>query len=118
MHGIELYNAKLKEWMFGVGGAPDADPLKHAITLAKLGVLTDVVMGVVPVDVKTFADLHDYVDANEYSEAFSWPGIPTDTDDAVYVELFSQFWDRVQDAVHKWIADGGMKRAAEYISTH
>ena len=56
-----------------MNGLPD--PLAQLVTRVKLEVLEDMVSGRVPVDVTTFAALHDYVDANEYG-GLCTPGDP------------------------------------------
>ena len=68
------------------------------IALAKLEIRSDVARGIVPPDVAGFSDLHDYVDANYY-------GGLIDDYDAVSTEEANA----VQDALDKWLADGGLR---------
>lgn len=61
----------------------------------------DVRNGTVPADVKDFSALHSHVDANYYGGAFEKPFDGSDEAHA--------FWNKVQQAVDKWIKVGGLK---------
>lgn len=65
---------------------------------AKQEVLRDIATGRVPATVKTFAELHDYVDANYYGGAFEGD---FDGSDKVV-----GFWNRVQSEVDAWLKAG------------
>ena len=60
------------------GGRPItiADGITHATEWAMGDVTVDVKAGRVPITVKSFSQLHDYVDANGYGGAFDWPCLP------------------------------------------
>lgn len=81
--------------------------LPERVTLAKREILADVRRGVVPRTVTTFADLHDYVDANEYGgwsrQAKKWS--------------YRSFADvpmanATVDAVDAWIQSGALRGRA------
>jgi hypothetical protein len=55
----------------------------------------DIACGVVPATVGSFAELHDYVDANEYGGAFE-----TDWSDS---DAHCAFWSAVQSRVDSWL---------------
>ena len=65
--------------------------LESAVALGKRQIFFDIAAGFVPSTVKTFAELHDYRDANYYGGAFEL-GAPLPSDD---------FWNQVQDALDK-----------------
>jgi hypothetical protein len=77
-----------------------SDPLRDTIERAKREVAADVASGLVPRGVESFAELHQYVDANGYGGAFEQPW--NDTDEHL------NFWNAVQDAVDRWIKAGGL----------
>src|SRR5688500_4628786 len=108
MEGIDRFNALLAQWLAELG-EPPGDPVATAVTRAKKEILYDVTAGTVPRSVKSFADLHDYVDANGYGDAFSWPDLPSEAEDDAYVTAHCNFWNAVQDKLHEWIASGQMK---------
>jgi hypothetical protein len=60
-------------------------------------ILADVERRIVPETVRSFGDLHDYVDANEYG-GICEPGADADIDDV----------NAAQTAVSDWIAEGGI----------
>jgi hypothetical protein len=66
----------------------------------------DINSGLVPSTVRGFAELHDYVDANAYGGAFSWPDRVGDAEDPHYVEAHCGFWNHVQDGVDLWLKAG------------
>jgi hypothetical protein len=67
---------------------------------AKREVLADVAEGFVPAAVKTFSELHNYVDANCYGGACEVDA--PDVDDEI--------WNTLQDAIDVWIRSGKMER--------
>jgi hypothetical protein len=74
---------------------------------AKTEILEDIIAGIVPATVTTFAELHDYVDANEYVENVPWgTGLPRDESDPAGVRLIIA----VQDKVSEWLATPVAKR--------
>ena len=75
-----------------------ADELHAVVERAKKEVLAHVAAGIVPRTCASFSELHDYVDANGYGGAFERPFDNSETD----------FWNAVQDAVDRWIKQGGL----------
>ena len=76
-----------------------ADELRQVVERAKAEILADVAAGTVPSTCASFSELHDYTDANGYGGAFERPFDNEETD----------FWNAVQDAVDRWIKQGGLK---------
>jgi hypothetical protein len=76
-----------------------ADELRQVVERAKTEILADVTAGTVPNTCASFSELHDYTDANGYGGAFERPFDNEETD----------FWNAVQDAVDRWIKQGGLK---------
>ncbi len=74
--------------------------LTETIERAKSEVIADVKDGIVPAYVASFADLHDYIDANGYGGAFE--GTFDASDEA------HAFWNAVQGAVDEWIKKGAL----------
>ena len=72
---------------------------------AKREVLADVKAGIVPRTVASYSELHDYVDANYYGGAFE---TSLSDDDGNMSEEVCEFWNAVQNAVHRWIREGGL----------
>ena len=62
---------------------------------AKREILADINAGRVPMEVRTFAELHDYVDANGYGGAFE--------EDFDGSEEACAFWNRVQSEIDGWL---------------
>jgi hypothetical protein len=79
--------------------------LDGAIERGKNEIIADVVAGPVPRECNSFADLHDYVDANEYGCGLD--DLPID--EPAWDE-FMAFADHVQCAVDRWIRAGGIRR--------
>lgn len=78
---------------------------------ARAEIQADVAAGIVPVDVRDFSHLHDFVDANGYGGAFRFPFRNDDTGDDVrdqraYVELYWSFWDDMQTELDAWLRAG------------
>lgn len=82
----------------------DETTLEATIERAKREVVEDVLSGRVPYTVSCFGYLHDHVDANYYGGAFETGFDGSDEACA--------FWNRVQDAVDKWIVSGEMRKTA------
>ncbi len=94
--------------------------MKTLIARMKLEILADVREGLVPVNVASFSELHDYCDANAYG------GLCVDD---VLDSLIESFGGRdqgqgmpqglldhinaCQTAIHEWISSGRMLEAAE-----
>jgi hypothetical protein len=78
-----------------------ADELRAVVERAKKDVLAHVAAGIVPRTCASFSELHDYVDANGYGGAFERPFDNNETD----------FWNAVQDAVDRWIKQGGLNES-------
>lgn len=76
-----------------------ADELHRVVERAKAEILADVASGTVPSTCASFSELHDYTDANGYGGAFESPFDNNETD----------FWNAVQDAVDRWIKQGGLQ---------
>ena len=70
--------------------------MELAISEGKNQILRDVRFGTVPPTVRSFAHLHDHVDANGYGHAFDWPVLPSETDET-HQQIFANFWNCVQD---------------------
>lgn len=70
------------------------------VARVKAEVLADIEAGIVPADVGSFSQLHDFVDANCYGGAEDYPGEEFCTD------AFCNFWNRVQNAVDAWLKAG------------
>lgn len=89
--------------------------IDRAVNRAKREILLDVAQGKVPASkITSFADLHDYVDANEYgglTEDEPW----VNDDEAVKVQDtflnqdFMEAANEVQNRVDSWIKDGGLR---------
>lgn len=86
--------ARLSDAEWGRVGRP-------VVELAKREVLADIARGTVPEAVRSFADLHDYVDANGYGGAFE-----SDIGDDGMSDEAVAFWDRVHDDVDQWLKAG------------
>jgi hypothetical protein len=85
---------------FGNGGP--VGRTQHHIELGKKEILRDVQSGLVPDTVKSFRELHNYVDANEYA-GFTNPDYQISHN---YV-----FENIVQKELDNWIRSGGLKNA-------
>lgn len=94
------------------------------IQRGKLEIMEDVEERRVPLEVDSFARLHDFVDANEYcgfcedgtaealQQAFGW----TDIENTPMPDAQHAFISAVQDALHQWLVDGGLR--AEMLVRH
>ena len=108
----ERFDQLLSEWLCAIGAPTKAEPMEFTVARAKGQILRDVRAGVVPHGVKSFSELHDYVDANGYGDAFEWPDLPSETEDDAYMNAFCGFWNKVQNELHDWIATGEMLQAS------
>lgn len=68
---------------------------------ARAEILEDIASGRVPATVRTFAQLHDYVDANGYGGAFE-----NFEEGQAGDEGHCNFWNHVQNSLHDWLAAG------------
>lgn len=89
--------------------------LEETVDLMKSQIVIDVLKGLVPVQVKSFGDLHDYVDANEYGgfcdDEFCDQLIMDfggrDPEDGMPDKMMDYIND-CQKAVDAWIREGGL----------
>ncbi|MDZ4783394.1 MAG: hypothetical protein SGJ19_24370 [Planctomycetia bacterium] len=109
----ELFLQHSCQWTSAMGSPAEADPLESAVARGKLQILRDVRRGDVPITATSFAQLHDYVDANYYGDGFNWPVLPSDLDDDAYEEAFTSFWNTVQHRLDAWIRTGQMRAAVD-----
>ena len=82
--------------------------LEASIAKAKAEILADVYADRrIPLDVRSFADLHDYVDANEYGGLCDdeWLAL-WNIDDS---DTFHSVANSIQDTLSRWIKDGGLR---------
>ncbi|WP_232232654.1 hypothetical protein [Cupriavidus sp. amp6] len=89
-----------------------------AIELGKAQIQQEIASGRIPLTVKTYSALHDYVDANEFG------GLCADDGDLPHLfpraterdaEVFCEAANRVQQALETWLASG-MEKASMLIS--
>jgi hypothetical protein len=84
-------------------------PAVPAVVDAMKQEITDLIAdGTVPANVATFADLHDYIDANMLAEDL-FPEFPdTEDDDIVqnYMDASVEVLNPAQDAVDAWLRNG------------
>ena len=93
-----------------------AQMLKWLVSRMKLDVMHDVAANVVPRDVESFGDLHDYVDANcygglceyEVSDALIEMFGGRDQDEGMPQDMVDLI-NEAQGAVNQWIIDGGLR---------
>ena len=71
--------------------------LNQHIAQGKTEILTDIQNGTVPAGIKTFDELHDFVDANEYA------GLTSIIDQFANIEEFYEFGNAVQSALDSWL---------------
>lgn len=109
MQGKELFEKHLSEWLSAQKLQSEGDPLELVVSVAQNQILHDVRSGIVPATVGSFAELHDFVDANYYGNSFDWPVLPSDTEDDAYLCAFASFWNAVQDRLNEWISSGEMR---------
>jgi hypothetical protein len=74
------------------------EALAAVVAAGKREILEDMHRGIVPCNVSSFSELHDYVDANGYGAAFEEP-----FDDS---EEACAFWNAVQNTLDAWIKAG------------
>lgn len=80
-----------------------------AVDRAKQEILRDIKDGRVPADVKSFGDLHDHVDANEYGGLCEAPWFVEGREPSILSTA-----DLVQEDVDKWLKAG---RVDEFATT-
>lgn len=71
------------------------DLINESVEIAKAEITFDINEGIIPEDVTSFGELHDYVDANTYGE---WCD---DENDMTFDEV-----NAAQELVHQWITRG------------
>ena len=77
------------------------ETVKVHVTIAKEQILADLAAGLFAVeDIECFADLHDHVDANEYGRL---EDVEASSNDQRLI-----ICNRVQDALDRWIREGGL----------
>lgn len=101
--------------------------LEAVLATAKNEIIADVQARRVPADVVSFAELHDYVDANEYGGFCDDDATPAwieafggrDSNDAL-PDAYMAFVNEVQDALDKWIKGGGIgaDMLLDHLSRH
>ena len=81
--------------------APAPARLNFAQTVDRIKreIRADIADGVLPPTVSSYADLHDFVDANGYGGAFDPQHDPSD-------QAQADFWEAAHDAVDKWLQNG------------
>ncbi len=82
--------------------------IQASVERVKREVLADIASGRVPATVRSFSELHDHVDANEYGGACE-----TDENGIGWWDMgrgqheeVMRFWNGVQNAVDAWLKDG------------
>jgi hypothetical protein len=84
-------------------------PFEETLQIAKQQMISDVLDGSVPVTVDSFAELHRYVDANYYGNAFEhWSELEP--------QEACAYWNKVQDALDEWIKHGFLAAHAANFS--
>lgn len=80
----------------------DEFPFRFQMTVkrAKKEIARDIRVGLLPADVSSFSELHDYVDANYYGGAFEDATLDLSQD----IEM--AFWGAVQECLDRWLARG------------
>lgn len=74
-----------------------------SVTRAKREILADIRQGLVPATVATFAELHDYVDANEYGDLTGW--LFSDEEEG-WTDADVADMNAVQNTLDTWIKAG------------
>ena len=91
-HGRPNRTSKGTDWRY------TAKALAAVVARSKVEILEDMHAGIVPCHVSSFAELHDYVDANGYGGAFEEPFDGSGE--------ACRFWNAVQDTLDAWIKAG------------
>ncbi len=94
-----------------VGGAHLADAFAIVCARFREELREDAVALAIPAAlVRSWSELHDYVDANEYGglcdDRAALFLFPSDSDDEEYAEAFCEFFNDVTDALDSWLAAG------------
>ncbi len=84
----------------------------EAVSRCKREILEDIASGQVPCEVKDFAQLHDFVDANEYGGACEQ--LP---ETEAGLSEFFDFWNRVMDEVDVWMKSKGHRCSCHPVAT-
>lgn len=82
------------------------------VEVLKAEILEDVKKGIVPNDIESFSELHDFVDANMYGGLGDDEWIANHDDDGEPTDKWSNWMDvicKTQDVVDAWIKEGGLK---------
>lgn len=85
------------------------DVIAIAASRAQREITREVNTGLIPPTIRSFSQLHDYVDANGYGGAFDWPCLPSEDRDDTYQQEFTRFWNEVQNRLNHWITNGQMR---------
>jgi hypothetical protein len=72
------------------------------VSTMKAQILDDIHEGTVPADVKTYSQLHDYVDANMYG---NWENLAPIENDEQW-DALTTVVGQAQDTVNEWLAQG------------
>ena len=94
------YDGRLPCEMFSREWYADPVNVDACVEACKREIQYDIDSGLVPASVRSFSELHDYVDANLYGGGGEWPEEEWST------ERFCAFWNRVQSAVEAWLKRG------------
>jgi hypothetical protein len=78
--------------------------LEEPVNKVKELIIADIKAGTVPETVKTFSELHDYVDANEYLIAALPDKSPIAGDDVD--DSFINTANQIADTADKWLREG------------
>jgi hypothetical protein len=116
------YDEVMTERRSGVNSVLLVPTLGETIRCMKDEILSDVRAGKVPADVKSFSELHDYVDANEYGgfckEAFSAALINhfggRDENEGMPDGMMN-YTNGAQNAINQWIKAGGISEQLKAI---
>jgi hypothetical protein len=76
------------------------EDIQAAVDRSKGEIRADIASGLVPATVRSFSDLHDYVDANEYGGLTETPFYDNSEDN--WIEAAN----KVQDIVDTWLRGG------------
>lgn len=103
------------EYMLSSDGIRAIPALETTVQRMKGEIVSDVLSGKVSKDVKSFSELHDFVDANEYG-GFCEEGLSQaliahfggrDANEGM-PDGMMQYTNAAQNAVSKWLAEGGL----------
>lgn len=86
--------------------------VEEMVEVLKAEILEDVNKGIVPNDIESFSDLHDFVDANMYGDLGDDEWDANHDDDGEPTAEWCTWMDTISEAqnvVDAWIKDGGLK---------